>query len=75
MATTRDVLTKISAKEQDYQANTVSYPANTSAYDLPHITVIEVFKYNKLNILSTEKKNKQGTVILPLASNLNYAIS
>lgn len=73
MASSSDVSSKIAAKEQDYQANTISYPLNTNAKDLPHITVIELFKYDKINLLSIEKKNKQGTVILPIASNLNYS--
>lgn len=73
MASSADVLSKIATKERDYQANTLSYPANTNAKDLPHITVIELFKYDKLNLLSVEKKNKQGTIILPIASNLNYS--
>lgn len=60
-------------KESEFQANTISYPANTNARDLPHITVIELFKYSRLNMVSMETKNKQGTVILPLASNINYS--
>lgn len=73
MATTIDVLSKIESKEKDKLPNIITYPLSTNTRDLPHITMIELFKYSKKDFKSMEMDIKQGTIVLPLASNLNYS--
>lgn len=73
MTSTADVAQKVEAKESQTRANTLHYPMKVSTKDLPHITMIELYKYDKADFDSIEKREKQGSIILPIASNINYS--